>query len=338
MVKPVKNIRSRDWCFTYNNYTDEDVERITNLHYKYLIYGFEKGASKTPHLQGYIYFDNARNLQQVKRLLGNKVHASKRKAADLERAITYCKKDGDFREFGIKPANDQSKGQTEVERWTEIRQLGKAGDMERLEEFPKELTLYKEKLLAIREPKNEPIDGPLRHEWWIGPTGTGKSRLLWELYPQHYSKALNKWWDNYDFQDVVAIEEWSPKNECTASALKKWADRYPFGPEIKGATLPRIRPTKIIVLSNYTIEQCFPQKEDCDPLLRRFKIVQFPQSIPWAKQWAANYYESIKLPTLNELLLTDTEDEEELIEIDDDASLSLDIDSMIESHINISSL
>lgn len=96
------------------------------------------------------------------------------------------------------------------------------------------------------------------------------------MYPDHYAKELNKWWDGYCDEGVVAIEEWAPKNECTASFLKVWADRYPFPAQIKGGSLKKIRPTKIIVLSNYTIDQCFERQEDREPIKRRFKVVHFP--------------------------------------------------------------
>lgn len=73
----------------------------------------------------------------------------------------------------------------------------------------------------------------------------------------------------------MAIEEWSPKNECTSSQLKIWADRYPFCAEIKGGTLQKIRPLKIIVLSNYSIDECFENSQDLEPIKRRFKVKQF---------------------------------------------------------------
>ena len=128
-------------------------------------------------------------------------------------------------------------------------------------------------------PEARPLEGDLQHEWWVGPSGTGKSRLLWELYPKHFAKALSKWWDGYRHQEVVAIEEWSPKNDLTASALKKWADRYPFPGEIKGGCLQGLRPKKIIVLSNYTPEQCFLNQEDLGPILRRFTVIKFPVEV-----------------------------------------------------------
>ena len=36
-----------------------------------------------------------------------------------------------------------------------------------------------------QEPLNY-VDTP--HEWWVGPTGTGKSKKVWEEYPTHYAK------------------------------------------------------------------------------------------------------------------------------------------------------
>lgn len=116
----------------------------------------------------------------------------------------------------------------------------------------------------------------LESEWWVGPTGTGKSRTLWELYPDHYGKALNKWWDGYTNEEVVAIEELNPESsKYLAHHIKIWGDRYPFSAEIKGGTLRRIRPKKVIVLSNYTIDECFPMSQDAEPIKRRFKVKHF---------------------------------------------------------------
>lgn len=144
------------------------------------------------------------------------------------------------------------------------------------ESYPRLYLTHLKTLLTIRAYKSQPLDGELKHEWWYGPTGTGKSRKIWTDYPEHFAKPVNKWWDGYAGQEVVCIEEWEPKNECTAAKLKIWADRYPFPAEIKGGTIQKIRPTKIIVTSNYTIEECFPREEDHLPLKRRFKEVFFP--------------------------------------------------------------
>jgi len=125
------------------------------------------------------------------------------------------------------------------------------------------------------------------HEWWVGPTGTGKSRRLWELYPDHFQKKKNKWWCGYAGEDVVAIEEWSPANKLTADSLKEWADRYPFKGEVKHGTIHQIRHKKTIVISNYTIEQCFDEVDHA-PMHRKFKVVHIgptPKPTPWHESY-----------------------------------------------------
>jgi len=107
----------------------------------------------------------------------------------------------------------------------------------------------------------------------------------------------------------VIIEEWSPKNEVTASALKIWADRYPFTAQIKGGVLQKIRPAKIIVISNYRLSDCFPDARDADPIARRFKEFEFPQDLEEASEIATKFVEEHapvgEPPELEELVATD---------------------------------
>jgi len=276
--------KSRGWCFTLNNYTEEDEKKIKEelaLHARYVIYGREVApVTGTPHLQGYIYFDNARQRRSVSKFIPT---ARLEKAnGTAEHSYIYCSKDGDYVEYGARPMSSDERckkgGQGNKERHARAIKLAEEGKVDQVKEEDPQLFLqHGTRLASLHEPDTSPIDGTLEHEWWVGPTGTGKSRLLWELYPKHFPKALNKWWDGYKHQDIVAIEEWSPKNDCTASALKRWADRYPFSGEVKGGTLHKLRPKKIIVLSNYTPQQCFLNSEDMEPILRRFTIIHFPE-------------------------------------------------------------
>nr|QXP07612.1 MAG: replication associated protein [Arizlama virus] len=265
---------SRGYCFTTNNPTIEDLDnydKIIEYHaFKYLIYGEELGENGTPHHQGYIHFTTPIRFAAVKKLLP-KSHIEKRRGSTNE-AITYCKKDGIYREFGSVP---ESSGDSTKSKWKQIIEWAKAGDMGAIEEANPAIYLrYMSALRGLRIPN--PIILPnLDNEWWYGRTGTGKSRKLWNEYPNHYQKELNKWWCGYNYESIVAIEEWSPKNECTGSMLKIWADRYPFTAQIKGGSMKKIRPDKIIVLSNYTIKECFPNSQDHEPLLRRFKQIEF---------------------------------------------------------------
>ena len=264
---------AKGWCFTINNPTFDDEFELEalKLDADYLVTGKEVGSEGTPHIQGFVIMKTPSTLVRMKQHL-SRAHLEQRRGT-AKQAADYCKKDGDFEEFGELPTSAAEKTK---EMWKNCITWAENGELDRIkEEYPGTYLRYLEKLRSLARPKVS-ILPELENEWWYGPTGTGKSRKLWRDHPDHYAKQLNKWWDGYDGESVVAIEEWAPKNECTASLLKIWADRYPFPAEVKGGKLHRIRPTKLIVLSNYSIEQCFTNVEDLEPIRRRFKVIHFP--------------------------------------------------------------
>jgi hypothetical protein len=319
----------RAWCFTLNNYTQADEDHIKNIltgFARYVVYGREIAPTTgTPHLQGYVYFHNARQHRAVTRLLP---HAVVQPAnGTTKQNYTYCTKDGDFFEHGDMPIEKTEArlrgGMANAARYANAVELARKGDMDAIRESdPQMFLVHGPRLESLYAPEARPLEGDLQHEWWVGPSGTGKSRLLWELYPKHFAKALNKWWDGYRHQDVVAIEEWSPKNDLTASSLKKWADRYPFPGEIKGGCLQGLRPKKIIVLSNYTPQQCFLNQEDLEPILRRFTVMYFPKEEQHARFRAADF--CIPINTIMDCVIPETSDEDEF-ELPD-----LDLDALME--------
>jgi len=272
---------SRAWCYTLNNYTEEERDALRSLKSTYHVFGYERGVEGTPHLQGYVQFQNAKTLSAVKKLIP-RAHLEARKGT-INQAVDYCKKDGNYEEFGTKPKSAKEKGEGEKKRWRQIIEKAEEGDEEWLKDNePRTWCLHEALLKSKKKPRMEVLDYlDTPHEWWVGPTGTGKSKSVWELYPDHYAKEKNKWWCNYRGQDTVVIEEADPKNmEHLADRLKVWADRYPFPGEIKGGRIEGIRPKKVIVTSNYTIEECFQNQNDIEPLLRRFKVVEFGKKPP----------------------------------------------------------
>ena len=99
---PSSSSQTKNWCFTFNNYTDADCERfalLPNFQIKYLIYGKETGESGTPHLQGFVHFKARKRMSGVKSALGSStIHVEP--ARNVAKAVEYCKKDGDWFEFG----------------------------------------------------------------------------------------------------------------------------------------------------------------------------------------------------------------------------------------------
>jgi len=96
-----QRLRARGWCFTINNDEFDDLVEILDLECKYLVFGFEKGKNGTPHIQGYVIFNNPRDLGGVKKLL-TRAHLEIARG-NYEQNYDYCTKDGDFYEFGDPP-------------------------------------------------------------------------------------------------------------------------------------------------------------------------------------------------------------------------------------------
>jgi len=103
-VKPT-NERSRGWCLTINNYTPEDL--VPNSDSIYHIIGEECGdLTHTPHLQCYVYYENARTFSSMKKSYP-RAHIEKQKGSCLQ-ASDYCKKEGNYKEYGVLPVDKRS--------------------------------------------------------------------------------------------------------------------------------------------------------------------------------------------------------------------------------------
>lgn len=81
--------KSRGWCLTINNFTEDDIEKIKLLKCEYC-FQEETGENGTPHLQGMLYFKNARDFKQIKKIFETAhIEKMKNKLASMK----YCTKE-----------------------------------------------------------------------------------------------------------------------------------------------------------------------------------------------------------------------------------------------------
>ena len=82
--------RSRGWCFTLNNYEESDIDLLTQLwdDVRY-VFQEETGEEGTPHLQGVVYFENARSFESMKQI-DTRIHWER--CRSLKKSIDYCNK------------------------------------------------------------------------------------------------------------------------------------------------------------------------------------------------------------------------------------------------------
>lgn len=263
--------QTTNWCFTLNNYTEEEVTAIQGLDVKYIIYGKEAGESGTPHLQGYVNLARTQKLSYVSKLIP-RAHWEPCKGSSQQN-IDYCSKEGVTWSKGTPPVERRTTGQQNGgkrtrEIWDETWELAKNGEVEQVNSEIK--IKYYRTLKAIEKDYGKvPDDLDVPSEWkgilWIcGQPGCGKSRYVRETWTRDevFDKSLNKWWDGYTGQKIVLLDDFDKYHDKLGPFLKRWGDRYSFPAETKGSKMD-IRPERIVVTSNYLPEQIW----DKDPQL-----------------------------------------------------------------------
>ncbi len=252
--------------FTINNYTVQDVPDLK--HFEYLVVGKEIGEDGTPHIQGYGVFINRKRLAGAKKLLP-RAHLEIKRGTPLE-ASEYCKKENDYREYGDLP---RTQGERERHDWEVAYELAKKGDFSAI---PKDMLIRNyHAFKRIRQDNPTPV-GSLDDVcglWFHGKTGVGKSHQARSRYPGLYDKPINKWWDGYRGEDTILLDDVDRHHmSWLGPFLKRWSDKYSFPAEHKGTTV-QIRPKRIIVTSQYVLDDLIEDAKLLSALKRRFKEI-----------------------------------------------------------------
>lgn len=264
---------SRAWCFTVNNPENERAngqlfDATQPKHLRYACWQKEAGASGTVHLQGYMEFTQPVRLSALRASLHG-AHLEPRRGT-REQARDYCRKpdrlDGPW-EWGEWSAGGQGK-RTELADACAVVQRG--GSLcELAAEYPVEYVKYHRGFGELRRrlaPQRRRVELKVYLIW--GKSGVGKTRLVHDLWGDEvYALASQKplWFDGYDGEKVLLIDEFEGVHEFGREKLLRVLDIYPYDAPVKGGHV-RAQWTKVYITSNNDLEYEF---KNCAALWRR---------------------------------------------------------------------
>lgn len=264
MAINLRNTRSRRWCFTVNNPTEQVTESLSELGdiATYLVYQKEQGENETPHYQGYVEFNNRKQGSTVKNLIGSNPHLEVAKGTPKQ-ASEYCKKEegrleGPF-EWGalsdvsqgtrqdltkIKEAIDAGKSMTDIssDHFGQFVRYGKG--------FQAYMNMHD----AQRSTKTEVVV-------LTGITGAGKSYLAHQ-FPKPYvvpEATSAQFFDGYDPREhqTVILDDFN--GNIKFHTMLKLMDAYPYRVNTKGGMV-NWKPKYLIITSNKAPDDWYTKK------------------------------------------------------------------------------
>lgn len=259
-----------NWVFTLNNPQPEENPSFWPG-VKYIVWQLEKGEEGTPHFQGYVVFHSNKTLTGAKKI-NQRAHWDIRRGTH-EEARVYCTKeetrvDGPF-EQGVPPITRGKRtdllyvkqrldeGATESELALDEDAIGT------LARYPKLVGMYRMATQPHRKFKTRVLV-------LYGPPKKGKSAFWNICYPKAYIKPHGQWWDGYDNQEIVVIDDfygWLPY-----SFMLQLLDRYPLLVEVKGG-MRTFNSKFIIITSNKAPGLWYGGDCGYDALERRIDVI-----------------------------------------------------------------
>jgi len=279
--------RERQGAYQYWLYTsfEEDDVKFDESIMSYQVSQRERCPdTQRLHWQGYIEFKLRMRRSRVKIVLqDNKLHLENRKGTQAD-AIRYCTKN-DTQVSA--PIEQGSKGVSRQGRRTDLSGLLDAVGEDRSEydiaTDPELAPVYARhmryfsRLQFLRNARAQEPYRILEVQWYYGPPGYGKSRrAMWEAARACegvYRKPCGtRWWDGYDGQDGIVIDDLDGADGLSMRQWKLWLDGYPDVGETKGGHV-HFRYKRVWVTSNLSpvewVESITDVPVHRDALLRR---------------------------------------------------------------------
>lgn len=300
---PINKVIGDRWCITWNNYTEQDKERMETWiqgNCKYGIIGEEVAPTTgTRHMQIYVRTNKRCRGAFILATWEHKIHLELARGTESQN-IKYCMKEGNYQEYGAPLECTAKNMEKEKRHWEMLDVYMNVPYDQFVRSYPKEAIIYGEKLERVRTNlmrTQPPWNGELQDKnfWIYGAPGTGKSRWARSQAGNRqdtiYLKGCNKWWSGFIRQShhIVLFEDFPNDAKYLAQLMKVWSDRYTFTAETKGSSI-LINPGEwfLIVTSNYSIGECF-QGVDAIALKRRFREVEIKSNVDIFLDTELNY-------------------------------------------------
>lgn len=275
--------RHRGFTFTLNNYTQTNVDTLDKIfekEAKYGVYGREIAPTTgTPHLQGYVYWKNAKTLSATIKTIGQGAHCEVAKGSPKDNQA-YCTKEGLYKEYGELPEQGKRCDLDAIKN--DIMNGKKVDDI--CIESPMVYHQYGRTLNKIEDIylRKQYRKWTTTCEWIWGSTGTGKSHYAFKDYnpDTHYLWKLRDhgWQDGYTGQEIVIINDF--RGEIAYNDLLDLLDKYYTTVNRRGREPAPFLAKHVIITSSLRPELVYNRRnaeDSLEQLLRRIEVKEFTQ-------------------------------------------------------------
>lgn len=201
------------------------------------------------HYQGYAEFSRQVNWTTLHTYPGfaePPAHFESRRGSQKQ-AIAYCSKDDTQVDgpYTFGEPNHQGQRSELVEIAAEIHEGRSLREISK--DHPGEYMKMSTGILRYKHLHTEPRRWKMECYLILGTTGCGKTRFAHETFPDAYWKPKGKWWDGYDGQSTVIIDEMYG-HSFPFTELLHLLDRYPYTVECKGSSVQFV--SHVIVMTS----------------------------------------------------------------------------------------
>lgn len=268
----------RRFTFTWFNYEDKNEKEKLNClitgkfgKINYIIYGKEiSPTTNKPHLQGYVEFVHPKLFKQlIKQISPTHIEIAKSKK---EFNIEYCKKDGNWTEFGNTPNESEQGKRSDLEtiKYEIINNGKQVQQILDLITNPQQLRFAEGLVKYAPQAKRNNV----HVRWYWGPSGSGKTKTAYEEFPDAWiSSGDFKFWNGYYGQKQIILDDLR-HDDIKYNILLRILDGYPFTVNIKGTHTALMAETIIITSTKHPLDTFFELDEDPTQLTRRINEIR----------------------------------------------------------------